>query len=243
MGATEPHGAPQPPPQPPKRPELRSAPRVVAGYDRLHPTVDMQRDVDRLTFFSDAVFAIAATLLALNLVLPAHTHDIGAALSTLWPRYLSLAITFLVIGVYWMAHHALFAVVVRYDRRLLWINLFLLMSVVVLPFTTSVLAEHGSHPLSVVVYACSVAATGLLATLLTWYALAHGRCAARGLDPAFARFMTWRGLIVPGVFLASLPLAWVSTGAVELSWLAIWPLQLIVRHRFGSSVPARRPVS
>jgi len=240
MGATEPRDTPQPPPQPRERPELRSAPRVVPGYDRLHPTVDMRRDVDRLTFFSDAVFAIAATLLALNLVLPAHTHDIGAALRALWPRYLSLAITFLVIGTYWMAHHALFAVVVRYDRRLLWINLFLLMSVVVLPFTTSVLAEHGNQPLSVVVYACSVATTGLLATLLTWYALVRGRCAASGLDPAISRFMIWRGLIVPGVFLASLPLARVSTGVVELSWLAIWPLELIVRRHFAADRGARR---
>jgi len=239
MGATEPRGAPQPPPRPPERPELRSAPRVVPGYDRLHPTVDMRRDVDRVTFFSDAVFAIAATLLALNLVLPAHTHDIGGALRALWPRYLSLAITFLVIGTYWMAHHALFAVVVRYDRRLLWINLLLLMSVVVLPFTTSVLAEHGSHPLSVVVYACSVATTGLLVALLAWYALTRGRFAASGLDPAFARFMTWRSLIVPGVFLASLPLAWLSTGAAELSWLAIVPLQVIVRRRFASDRGAR----
>lgn len=215
-------------------------PRVVAGYDRRHPTVDAQRDVDRIATFSDAVFAIAMTLLALDLALPAHAHGLGDALRSLHSAFVSFVISFLVIGVYWMAHHGLFAVIVRHDRKLLWINLLLLMSIVATPFTTSVLADYGDRPGGVAVYAGSIATTGLLMALLTWYALGRGRLAAAGFDPLAGRYMVLRGLAVPLVFLATLPLAWVSAGAAELSWLAIAPIQWLLQRRFEALARGRQ---
>lgn len=240
MAASQPQRRPEPQRRPGRNKDGPRGPRAVAGYDRQHPTVDAQRDVDRLATFSDAVFAIAMTLLALGLVLPAHAHSLEAALRSLHAKYVSFAISFLVIGVYWMAHHALFAVIVRHDRRLLWINLFLLMSIVLTPFATSVLADYGDQPLGVVVYAGSIATTGLLMTLLAWYALGNGRLAAAGFDPLIGRYMTLRGLSVPLVFLATLPLAWVGSTTVELSWLAVVPIQVFLRRHYETVARSRQ---
>src|SRR5688572_2585814 len=83
--------------------------------------------LDRIVFFSDAVIAIAITLLALDIRLPELDEPNGAALrDALWdlrPNYLSYLISFFVIGMYWQVHHRIFREVRRYDERLVWLNL------------------------------------------------------------------------------------------------------------------------
>ena len=91
--------------------------------------------------FSDGVFAIAITLLVLDLRLPGGgtlTHQ----LLHVWPQYFAYVVSFLTIGIMWMNHHTILAHVSRVDRPLLVINLLLLMAVVVIPFPTSLVAEH-----------------------------------------------------------------------------------------------------
>jgi uncharacterized membrane protein len=95
----------------------------------------------RIEAFSDGVFAIAITLLVLDLKLPGTgslTHQLLAA----WPRYLAYVVSFLTIGIMWMNHHTIFGHVTRVDRPLLALNLLLLMGVVAIPFPTSLVAEH-----------------------------------------------------------------------------------------------------
>jgi len=102
--------------------------------------------LERLIFFSDAVFSIAMTLLALELRLP---HDIAylvneeltRALLGLWKQYLAFMTSFVVIGAFWLAHHRKFRYIRRYDRGLLSLNLLLLMSVAFIPFPTAVLSD------------------------------------------------------------------------------------------------------
>ena len=98
-------------------------------------------DSGRAEAFSDGVFAIAITLLVLDLRLPGGgtlTHQ----LLHVWPQYFAYVVSFLTIGIMWMNHHTMLAHVSRVDRPLLVINLLLLMAVVVIPFPTSLVAEH-----------------------------------------------------------------------------------------------------
>ena len=98
-------------------------------------------DSRRNEAFSDGVFAIAITLLVLDLRLPGGgtlTHQ----LLHVWPQYFAYVVSFLTIGIMWMNHHTMLAHVSRVDRPLLVINLLLLMAVVVIPFPTSLVAEH-----------------------------------------------------------------------------------------------------
>lgn len=97
---------------------------------------------ERVQAFSDGVFAVAITLLVLDLVAPpANTPDLLASLADRWPDFAAFVLSFLTIGIIWVNHHVVFDAVQRVDRPLLFLNLGLLMSVVLLPFSTSVFAR------------------------------------------------------------------------------------------------------
>ncbi len=99
-------------------------------------------DTGRLETFSDGVFAIAITLLILDVRLPAGTDPLSTKLADTWPAYLAYAISFLIIGIMWANHHAIFRLIDRTSHGLVVANLFFLMCVAFIPFPTSVLAEH-----------------------------------------------------------------------------------------------------
>ncbi|MBD2093308.1 DUF1211 domain-containing protein [Microcoleus sp. FACHB-1515] len=95
----------------------------------------------RLEAFSDGVFAIAITLLVLEIKVPPPDTVLGAELLQLWPSYLAYVVSFLVIGAIWINHHAMFHHIVRVDGTLLLLNILNLMLIAFLPFPTAVLAE------------------------------------------------------------------------------------------------------
>src|SRR5512144_1733259 len=101
----------------------------------------------RLAFLSDGVFAIAMTLLVLAIDVPS-SHVMGAAdiprlLFELWPKFLSYAVSFVVLGVYWEGHHGQFHFIHRADQILIWLNMLFLMLIAAVPFSATLLARHG----------------------------------------------------------------------------------------------------
>jgi uncharacterized membrane protein len=105
-------------------------------------------DTGRVEAFSDGVFAIAITLLVLGLSIPpaGKEHgDLGRLLARAWPSYVAYFVSFLVIGIIWVNHHAMFRLIARADRPLLFINLALLAIVAIIPFPTGLLATYIRH--------------------------------------------------------------------------------------------------
>jgi uncharacterized membrane protein len=100
-----------------------------------------ERNPERVVFFSDAVFAIAVTLLVLEIRPPQDTRHLLHGLVALWPSYLAYAMTFLLIGQVWANHHVMFDHIRSADRMVLFLNTLLLMDIAFLPFAASVLAE------------------------------------------------------------------------------------------------------
>src|SRR5579884_1423583 len=103
-------------------------------------------DRSRLEAFSDGVLAVAITLLALNLTVagPGHgtlLHQLGDR----WPAFLAYLISFVTIGIIWVNHHALVGNIAVVDRRLMFINLILLILVVLIPFATGTMAQYLTH--------------------------------------------------------------------------------------------------
>ena len=94
----------------------------------------------RLETFSDGVFAIAATLLILNV--HATGAHLGQALGQAWPSYAAYAVSFITIGIMWANHHGVFSQIDKVDRTFLMINIFFLMAVAFVPFPTVLVAEH-----------------------------------------------------------------------------------------------------
>src|SRR5216110_3559042 len=100
----------------------------------------------RLEAFSDGVFAIAATLLVLELRVPPETTDVPAALLRLWPAYAAYLVSFMTIGIIWVNHHTLLEHCKRVDRRFLYLNLLLLVAVGIVPFPTSLVDRYILSP-------------------------------------------------------------------------------------------------
>lgn len=132
--------------------------------------------LERTMFFSDAVFAIAITLLIIEIHAPHLPHNAdnqawGAALIGLIPSFLAFALSFLVIGSVWAQHHSMMGLLARYHRRLLWPNLLLLMGVAFLPFSTGLIATGAEAQAPYAFYAVSLLIVALLKTRLVLTAL------------------------------------------------------------------------
>ena len=185
-----------------------------------------ERGLERVIFFSDAVFAIAMTLLALEIRLPELPETISnaellAALGSIWPRYLSFIISFLAIGTSWIAHQRLFRPVCRYDRRLMLLNIVFLLCISFLPFPTAVIGEYGETSVATIFYAVAMVAASTMSALLWWYVNAQGRLIEQPLPPAEFHRAALQKLWSPAVFLLSIPLALWSPTAAMFSWMLV----------------------
>lgn len=184
-----------------------------------------QLGLERLIFFSDAVFAIAITLLALEIRIPGaenslNENELFQALLSIWPKYLGYAIGFMTIGVLWISHHRKFRLIQRYDRILMWLNLFFLMFVAFIPFPTSIISEYGNRT-STVFYAMVVCMASIASIVLWWYASHNNRLIDSHLDPRQRRRETQVSLFVLGVFVLSIGLAFINADLAKFSWLLI----------------------
>ncbi|MBA3778469.1 MAG: DUF1211 domain-containing protein [Chloroflexi bacterium] len=126
--------------------------------DRPPGTLGTQR-IEALT---DGVFAIAMTLLVLELRLPEVESDasLAEALIHLAPRIAGYVLSFLVLGAYWLGLHTQYTVLRGADRVLIWITVVFLMLISAVPFTTSLLSEHSSRPIAPAIYGLHLTATG-----------------------------------------------------------------------------------
>src|SRR5215472_15319593 len=108
----------------------------------------------RLEAFSDGVFAVAITLLVLNLQVPQITaiSELVPRLVELWPKLLSYVLSFVLVGIYWVAHHNTFHYIKRSDRNLLWLNILLLLCIVFIPFPTALLGQYPELRVSIIIY-------------------------------------------------------------------------------------------
>ena len=181
----------------------------------------------RLEAFSDGVFAIVITLLILDVHLPPGVHVSISALEQLLPRIATFVLSFLVVGVYWVAHHNMMHFVERVDRSLLWLNLLLLLCVVFIPFPASFLGTDLHSPLVVRLYGVSLMATNAAGTLFWSYATLGSRLAKVEVSRDFA----WRIVAIHSspiaVYASAVALATITL-RLSLTLFALVPLFFIL---------------
>jgi uncharacterized membrane protein len=176
----------------------------------------------RVEAFSDGVFAIAITLLVLEIRVPSpeltgHGSTLLPGLLGLWPSYLGYLISFVTIGVMWVNHHSMFVLIQRTDRYFLLLSVFFLMCIAFLPFPTALLAEYLAEPkgrrVAVATYGASFVLIALAYNAVWWYAIRKGRLLDPNADREAVRTISRRYLIGPIAYGVSFALAFINVWA------------------------------
>jgi len=169
--------------------------------DSKHGDTSGDLALDRLVFFSDAVFAIAVTLLVLDIHVPdlprvVSNADAWRAFRDETPSYFAFALSFLVIGRFWMGHHERFRALRHFDPRLMWPNMLYLMAIAFMPFATAFLGRNLGHFVPELVYNVSMLVVSLLAY---WLARAVWRAGEPDAPPADGLDMVLAALVCIGL--------------------------------------------
>jgi uncharacterized membrane protein len=193
-----------------------------------------RRGLERLIFFNDAVFAIAITLLALEIRLPSNAQvfsngDLLTGLVALTPKFLAYLISFLVIGSFWIGHHRKFRYIKRYDGRLMTLNMFILLMVAFIPFPSSVISENGSLT-ATVFYAMTMILIGIFYFALWWYASRRRNLIDPDLSVQQRRREFINPLLFSLVFLISIGIAFFSPYLARIAWLLILPVSPVMNR-------------
>jgi uncharacterized membrane protein len=205
---------------------------VARTEDHLQPN-----ETQRIEAFSDGVFAIAITLLIIEIGVPhvSGNESLASALGDLWPSYGAYVLSFVMIGIYWANHHSFFRLFVRADHYFLVLNVVFLMAIAFLPFPTAVLGEYlddaAQRDTAVTLYAF-----GLLLPAFGWivvwlYANARGLVDER-LAPEYVRFLTVQYLLSNLLYGSALLLSFLDP------WIA---LVIVVVLTLLYLLPPRRP--
>lgn len=180
---------------------------------------------ERMIVFSDAVMAVAITLLVLDLKMPEGISDaqLGAALQGSLHSVGVYVLSFIVVGVLWMGHHEQYTHIRRVDVPLMWLNLLYLLTIGLIPFVTSLLSDH-STTLSTSLYAGVLVTTSILSALMWWYAGRDPQLMPADVPEQVRREGLLSTLLVGGVFALSIVIAllW-SAAAAQWSWLLLIP--------------------
>jgi uncharacterized membrane protein len=187
-------------------------------------------EFSRIVAFSDGVFSIAITLLILNVHVDTGVKE-GDLWQALWDQrenLLAYAISFAVIGRFWLVHHRFFGEVTAFDNRLIGLNMLYLGWIVLIPFSSQLLGDYGGQTPSVIVYAANLAVVVLLGLLMASRARRAGLASGDAEDEREARF---RALFIAAVFLLSIPVAVVAPGYAQLLWLVLFfdPTERLLR--------------
>jgi uncharacterized membrane protein len=202
------------------------APRRTYGRDSV--------EFARTLTFTDGLFAIAMTLLVVDLAVPTlsdagSVHELADKLNDDSAKFVSFFISFAVIGRYWLAHHTYFSALARMDRGLIALNLVYLAFIAFLPFPTALLGEYFENPLSIAIYAVNVAVISGMEVVLFSHAQKHDLLEQK-LPRDVYRYGVAMSLSPVLFFLLSIPVAFISTVLAACMWFLGIPLAAIAER-------------
>lgn len=205
------------------------------------PKAETEVTTHRIESFSDGVFAIAITLLVLEIKVPhfedGNARELASALVGLWPSYFGYVFSFVMIGIHWVQHHYVFKLYERSDHNFALLNGLYLMSIAFVPFPTGVLARYVADPAvqktAIVFYAIGLFLPAFAYVLIWLYASQNHRLVHKNLDDGFIAHLTRRYLLTIALYF----------GAVLLSmWHALAGLTLCVGLTLTYLLPTRKPL-
>ena len=193
---------------------------------------------ERIVFFSDAVFAIAITLLIIEIKVPHIDHqapdrEFWLALAKLIPNFLGYFFSFFVIGAYWVGHHRIYGHIVRWDYGLIWRNILFLMAIGFMPFSTAFFTEvFPPRFVPLTLYAATFSAAGLLELWQWRYAVKKGLIDEE-LNPTLVSYFSWRIMSLPTVGIVAILIGLISPILSGFAFFMMPVAQTIINKRFA----------
>lgn len=188
----------------------------------------------RIETLVDGIFAIAMTLLVLNLVVPEITGPLSEAvirssLSTLYPKFSIFVLSFILLAVFWNLHHRAFHYINKADDGLLWLNVIWLLFIVMVPFSQTLIGEYGDFAISHLVYNLNMMGIALFIAL-SWYYAVNRNLIDENIDKAQLSKMGRGYLAFIFIALLAVTLTFIIPGWTSLTYILIIPIEMI-NHR------------
>lgn len=178
---------------------------------------------NRLETLADGIFAIAMTILVLELRLPESggSADLWTEIVGLKFRFATFFISFIVLGVYWFAHHQTFFFLVRVNRTVVWLNILFFMGAALIPFVASVLGTHSQDPVALALYGVVLGLLAALGYVIWWYITGDRGLIEEKLDATLVKKVRLWISLGPLIALGAVVLAFVSPLITLLVYLAL----------------------
>jgi len=218
--------------------------------EKLHSELKKEFQLERLILFSDAVFAIAITLLAIEIKVPEldrHTatdKKLLESLGEMIPKFIGFFISFFIIGLYWTVHHRMFGYVINYTRKMLWLNLFFLLAVVLMPFSTAFYSVYILKLLKtpVIIYVVNIVFLGVMNFILWLHISNPKNNLVEGLPKEEKNYFSFRAISIPIIFIVT-ALVYLLVAPVVAMWIPpLIPLIMkFIGNRFKNKMKKRRP--
>jgi uncharacterized membrane protein len=193
--------------------------------------------VEKLLMFSDAVFAIAITILAIDIRVPLIeeqliSSQLNNAIIGLAPKFISFILSFFIVGSYWISYHRTMYLIKRYDRGLISLNLLFLMFIILVPFPNDLIGKYPTQQMAVIIYAIILFSTGISMCLIWLHASLKYRLIDETLNSKFILILTLRLLFSPSIFLLSIPISFINPLYAVTLWIFSLPIGLYVERRY-----------
>ncbi|MEP6987042.1 MAG: TMEM175 family protein [Chloroflexota bacterium] len=205
-------------------------------------TPSHEKDIgyERLVMFTDGIFAIAITLLGLEIRIPdlENRADLGQAIINLLPQIFVFALCFAMVGIFWLAHYSMFRHIERSDSRFMGLSLVYLMLIAFLPVPAGTLGRYGSEFPAVVFFALTMLLVGIVELIIWKYASFNGRLMRPGVSEQQIKATTWRTLYVIIIFGVSILIAFVSPLWAMLSWILLLFTRPLINRYFERTTPS-----
>jgi uncharacterized membrane protein len=221
---------------------LKSPCRRTPGGAKTAPSVSSCRETlltaptgyskHRVEALADAIFAVAMTLLVIELQLPEHSdvlaqRDLVHSLVLLIPKFVAWIISFVVLAIFWFAHHRLFHYVRAVDGSFLWLNILYLGGVSLMPFSSAVAGEYSRMLVSQVIYSANMTAVAVGALLLTRYVFRHQELWSVPMARGFYRASIFRIAGLIAIAVGAIGIAMVVPGAGNAAFMLMLPISVL----------------
>ncbi len=201
--------------------------------------------LERIALFSDAVFAIALTLLIIEIKIPdvhegvvTDTALLNGLFQTI-PKFIGFFVSFFVIALYWISHHRMFYYLHSYNQKLLWANILFLLTIVVMPFSTALYSEYFNPMLHVplIVYTVNISFSGLYSFRL-WRLVGNTRYnLSKGLDGIVIRYNSMRALLAPCLFISIAMLSYINYWVAFIAPPFVPFATMLIRRHYHKKYP------